>query len=102
MIAGGLGGQGMSIAKWMGRRGAKNLLLISRQGQQTTKASNFLREMHAKGIRVETPACDIADASALRNAMEFATSKMPPIKGCIQAAMVIRVSQSHLINMSSF
>ena len=93
LIAGGLGGIGRSIARWMVSRGARNLLLLSRSGPGE-KARALLEELKAKGARVETPICDVTDVSSLHKVLKTYEAFMPPIKGCIQASMVLRVSFS--------
>lgn len=91
IIAGGLGGQGRSIATWMASKGAKNLVLLSRAGTAGEKAKSMVNDLQNQGVNVHCPPCDIADASALRAVLEHCRSTMPPIKGCIQAAMNVQV-----------
>lgn len=80
----------------MAINGAKNLLMLSRQGRYAMGAEEFIEEMRAAGVHIEAPACDITVASCLQEALEAAAkAKMAPIKGCIQAAMVIHVSFLH-------
>lgn len=93
LIGGGLGGLGRSIALWMVSRGARNLILLSRSGVRNQKTTAFLRMLEAEGARVEAPACDMADASALKLVLDHCAETMPPVMGCIQASMVLRVSQ---------
>ena len=92
VISGGLGGLGKSAAKWLVRRGAKHLLLLSRSGPKTDDDLAFIRSLEAKGVNVAAPPCDITDFIKLSNILETCSLNMPPIKGCIQAAMVLRVS----------
>jgi short-subunit dehydrogenase len=91
LIAGGLGGIGLSISRWMASRGVKNLLLLSRSGTLKDGALDFKAEIKEKGVRVELPACDVADKSSLRAVLKQHTRTMPPIKGCIQASVVVKV-----------
>ncbi|KAJ5692411.1 reducing type I polyketide synthase [Penicillium macrosclerotiorum] len=90
VIAGGLGGLGRSISRWMASRGARHLILLSRSGPRTEMAHAFLRELRDEGVHVEAPACDVADTVRLKEVFAFLTGKMPPIKGCIQGSMVRR------------
>ncbi|KAL8893690.1 MAG: hypothetical protein Q9192_005018 [Flavoplaca navasiana] len=105
LIAGGLGGLGRCIARWLVHRGAKNLLLLSRSGpSDNEEAMKLLIELRDHGVRVETPICDIADIRALKDILQQQSSNMPPIKGCFQASMALRASpdtfsQSHIIIM---
>ncbi|KAL8962775.1 MAG: hypothetical protein Q9193_000877 [Seirophora villosa] len=93
LIAGGLGGLGRCVARWLVNRGAKNLLLLSRSGpSDNEEAMKLLIELRDHGVRVETPICDIADIRALKHILQQQSSKMPPIKGCFQASMVLRDS----------
>ena len=91
VIAGGLGGLGRSIARWMVGRNAKNLILLSRSGASNDTAREFLAELTKQGVRVEAPRCDVTDEGVMRTVFER-LSDMPPIKGCIQGSMVRRVS----------
>jgi NAD(P)-dependent dehydrogenase (short-subunit alcohol dehydrogenase family) len=90
LIAGGLGGIGRSIAQWMVDNDAKNLILLSRSESHSEAAKNMLEGFRNKGIQVYTPPCDISSEASLRNALQGCGS-MPPIKGCIQASMVLKV-----------
>ena len=90
LISGGLGGLGRSIAGWMVGRGARNLLLLSRSGPGE-KAKGLLEELRLKGAQVKTPICDVTDATSLIRVLEDHKETMPPIKGCIQGSMVLRV-----------
>ncbi|PQE28871.1 polyketide synthase protein [Rutstroemia sp. NJR-2017a BBW] len=89
LIAGGLGSIGRATARWMITRGAKNLVLLSRSGAKSGGAQEFLSELSTPGVNIAAPACDITSYSTLRDTLEHLSSKMPPIKGCIQASMVL-------------
>ncbi|KAL8846842.1 MAG: hypothetical protein Q9221_008100 [Calogaya cf. arnoldii] len=90
LISGGLGGLGRCIARWMGSRGARYLVLLSRSGPQSTAAHDMIGDLTSQGIRVETPQCDAADLEALTSTVAEITRVMPPIRGCIQAAGAIQ------------
>ena len=90
VIAGGLGGLGRSAARWMVDRGAKNLILLSRSTQHSESVRVLLNDLREMGVKVETPACDISDEKALSTALGTCRH-LPPIKGCLQAAMVLKV-----------
>ncbi|KAI1326775.1 putative polyketide synthase [Xylariaceae sp. FL0255] len=92
VVAGGLGGLGRSIARWLVSRGARNLLLLSRSGPRTPEAHDLIRELAEKHVRCETPPCNVAGRSSLRSVLAACRSRLPPIQGCIQAAMVMRES----------
>ncbi|GAA91228.1 polyketide synthase [Aspergillus luchuensis IFO 4308] len=90
VVAGGLGGLGRSVSRWLVERGARNLILLSRSGPASLHARSLVDELHARGVRVITPACDITNRELLKTVLEVCSQLMPPIKGCVQASMVIR------------
>ncbi|PHH70644.1 hypothetical protein CDD80_5875 [Ophiocordyceps camponoti-rufipedis] len=84
LVAGGLGGVGRAVLRWMAGRGARNLIVPSRSGPESSSAAAALvTELRGRGIRMETPRCDVSCADQLRMAL----AGMPPVRGCIQAAM---------------
>ena len=56
------------------------------------EALELLRHLKSRGVKVLAPRCDIAVAEELGNTLTEVSSRMPPIKGCVQATMVLRVS----------
>ena len=93
MIAGGTGGVGLAIAKWMIKeRGAKNILLLSRSGIQKETAAKAVAKLRGPGIFIDAPECNITDISSLASALGRYRDTLPPIAGCIQASMILRVS----------
>ncbi|KAI0147452.1 putative polyketide synthase [Xylariaceae sp. FL1272] len=92
LIAGGLGGQGRSIATWMASKGARHLVLLSRTGPRSEEAKAFIASLENAGVKLYVPSCDITDAGSLATVMEYCKAHLPPIRGCIQAAMDIRDS----------
>ena len=91
VIAGGFGGLGRSAARWMVQKGAKHLILLSRSGPKDQAASDMLAEFKSCGIQVATPRCDVCSLAALSDALDDCKT-MPPIKGCLQATVVLRDS----------
>ncbi|KAI0383339.1 putative polyketide synthase [Hypomontagnella monticulosa] len=89
VIAGGLGGLGRSVARWLVDRGARYLILLSRSGPRTPEAHELLAELNKKGARVETPVCDVANRAALKAVLASCSKTMPPIRGCIQSSLVM-------------
>lgn len=91
VIAGGLGGLGRSVARWMASRGAKNLILLSRRGATHPSATEFIKELESTCDKVSAPACDVTDADTLKRVLDECLVEMPPVKGCIQGSMVLKV-----------
>jgi NAD(P)-dependent dehydrogenase (short-subunit alcohol dehydrogenase family) len=92
VIAGGLGAMGRIIARWMVSKGARHLVLLSRRGLQTDdpKITEFVHDLQSSGANLYCPPCDVADADSLRAVLSHCREHLPPIRGCIQAAMVLR------------
>ncbi|KAL2845826.1 hypothetical protein BJX68DRAFT_277264 [Aspergillus pseudodeflectus] len=91
VIAGGFGGLGRSICRWMVSRGARYLLILSRSGTRNQSARKLVAELTGLGARVHAPVCDISQAEALQRVLaECNTVGLPRIRGCIQCTMVLR------------
>lgn len=93
MIAGGLGGLGQGIARWMVSCGARYLLLLSRSGPRDEASAAFLQELADQQVTTVATPCDITNRSMLEAFLGAASHYMPRIKGCIQATMVLQVYQ---------
>ncbi|KAI1330121.1 putative PKS-like enzyme [Xylariaceae sp. FL0255] len=61
ILIGGTGGLGRSIARWMVERGARHLVLVSRNGSATGKVKDLIQEAAAVGAEVILRQCDVAD-----------------------------------------
>ncbi|RYN77143.1 Compactin diketide synthase [Alternaria tenuissima] len=100
VISGGLGGLGREIMRWMASRGARHFLVTSSRGVAgRTDVIAFIQEMEALGVEIHAPASDISNRAVLQATLEEASKTLPPIKGCIQAAMVL--SDNMLSNMTA-
>ena len=91
VISGGLGGLGRSMAQWMANRGAKNLILLSRSGASRDSAKQLVEDLEAAKVKVATPPCDVSDLESLTEVLRDCLTTMPPVKGCIQGSMVLKV-----------
>ncbi|KAI0509380.1 polyketide synthase PksD [Xylaria bambusicola] len=93
LIAGGLGGIGRSILKWMATRNAKYLIVPSRSGTSgSQKAEQVVASLRQSGVTIITPKCDVSSTSSLSNLLTQCSESMPPIRGCINAAMALHDS----------
>lgn len=78
----------------MASRGARHLVLLSRSGPQTQAAKSLLHELRAKGVQVVAPRVDIGDFHELKEVISCLSVYMPPIRGSIQATMVLKVGST--------
>ncbi|KAI1452810.1 polyketide synthase PksD [Annulohypoxylon moriforme] len=92
LIVGGLGGIGRSVVRWMALKGAKHLMILSRSGNASQSARDLVDELVKNNVEVITPKCDVSSENALRQVLEQYEKTMPPIRGCINAAMVLNDS----------
>ncbi|PVH93503.1 polyketide synthase PksD [Periconia macrospinosa] len=91
VIAGGFGGIGRALIKWMAGKGAKNILILSRSGVSTKTAADAVQELKNQGVTVCAPKCDATSKEAVSRALcEAAQSGIPPVRGAIIAAMVLQ------------
>ncbi|KAL2044069.1 hypothetical protein ABVK25_012499 [Lepraria finkii] len=90
VIAGGLGDLGLSICRLMVLHGSKNIILLSRRKLDAERHRLLETEIGALGARVRPIMCDITDAKQVEDVAALCRDSMPPVKGIIQAAMVLK------------
>ncbi|KAI4150924.1 MAG: hypothetical protein LQ340_003808, partial [Diploschistes diacapsis] len=94
LLVGGLGGLGRSIAHWMVSKGAKHIVFASRSGlsPSNTSAQHLVQSLRSLGATVSVHACDVSHKAQLNTLLSSlaADPTSPPIRGVINAAMVIR------------
>ena len=74
----------------MADRGAKYLIVPSRSGASPGAAADVVADLEARGVHVEAPKCDVASESSVTDMLKNCSPTMPPIRGCINAALVLR------------
>ncbi|KAI1076952.1 polyketide synthase PksD [Whalleya microplaca] len=92
LVAGGFGGIGRSILRWMARKGAKYLLVLSRSGATSDSAATTVNELTEMGVKVMALKCDISVQESLSRALDDCNRSMPPIRGCVNATIALRDS----------
>lgn len=90
LFVGGLGGLGRSLAKEFVACGARNLAFVSRSGISSPQAAAVVEELEKDGARVKAYCCDASDGNSFKATMDQVGSDLPPVKGVIQMAMVLR------------
>ncbi|KAI0014683.1 putative polyketide synthase [Xylariomycetidae sp. FL0641] len=86
-IVGMSGALGISVADWMISRGAKNLVMSSRNPEIE---ADWITSHRRLGAVVTIVACDVTDEIALQAAHKEICGRLPPIRGAIHGAMVLR------------
>ena len=93
LLVGGFGGIGRCLCEWLVLRGAKNLIVLSRNARPQRFFSEIAQIADAAGlgsIEIRPVACDVSDEAQLTVALANCRD-MPPIRGMIQGAMVLQV-----------
>ncbi|KAF4471000.1 polyketide synthase [Fusarium albosuccineum] len=89
-IIGGTGGIGRSMAKRMIELGARNIVLLSRSGRVTQEFNSLLECAKVHDAKIFVRACDVANEESVRTLVEESQKTLPPARGVIHAAMVLR------------
>jgi acyl transferase domain-containing protein/NADPH:quinone reductase-like Zn-dependent oxidoreductase/NAD(P)-dependent dehydrogenase (short-subunit alcohol dehydrogenase family)/acyl carrier protein len=89
IIAGGLGGLGFEIAKYLATNGAKHIVLLSRRQLDTANQARLVDTFSALGADIQILSCDITKPE-LQQCLSNCLQDRPPVSGVIQSAMVLR------------
>jgi hypothetical protein len=92
-ISGGFKGLCGSLALYLARHGAKNIVVMARSGYDDAGSQSIIYNLNAMGCHVDLVKGDITKIEDVRRAFQEASK---PIGGVIQGAMVLRVSNSGL------
>jgi NADPH:quinone reductase-like Zn-dependent oxidoreductase len=96
LLSGGLGGLGRTIAQWMIEKGARNILIISRNAASHPEAASLIEYGKGKGCNVFVRNCDVSDEESLVRLLGDCAGTMPLIRGVVQGAMQLDVSTPKL------
>lgn len=93
LIVGAFGGIGQSVSRWMASAGARTLILLFRNAERSQEgAGEFLKDLESMRCRIFIASCDVSDLDSLKAAIAKAAAQdLPPIRGVIQSAMVLKV-----------
>ena len=91
LLIGGLGGLGRSLARLFVDSGACNLAFVSRSGGSSDEAKKAIAQLQTRpGVSVKAYRADVSDRSSFLQAMTECDAELPPIKGVVQMAMVLK------------
>ncbi|WP_338866151.1 type I polyketide synthase [Myxococcus stipitatus] len=100
LITGGLGGLGLSVARWMVEQGARNLALVGRTAP-SSRAEDVIRALEAVGARVHVSAADVSREEDVERLFVDLRTHLPPLRGIVHAAgllddhTALELSESH-------
>ncbi len=92
LLTGGSGGIGRSITKFLVQQGARHVVLASRQGPQSEKVQDLIKDLAGTGTNIVPISCDVGNRENVRALVNRCVATMPPIRGVIHGAMVLDVS----------
>ncbi len=90
LVTGGFGGVGLSMLTWLADQGARNIVVLSRSGPSTPNALETVSALEARGCRVISTCVDIADSAGLSDALGNTLRELPPPRGLVHCAGVLR------------
>ncbi len=86
LVAGGLGGLGLQVARWAVARGARDLVLAGRR-PPSPEASAAVAELRDLGARVTVVRCDVAEREQVARLFD-SLAGLPPVRTIVHAAGV--------------
>lgn len=98
VVCGGLGDLGRRFCRFLAEHGVKNIATLSRRGLAGEERTAFEEEIAALGAQIHIFACDINDRESVQGVAALCRDTLPPVKGVVQAAMVLRVRVLYLLS----
>ncbi|CAH0052312.1 unnamed protein product [Clonostachys solani] len=89
LLVGCLGGLGRSLTAWMMEKDARNFCFLSRSGADAPAAARLITDLETAGAHVDVVRGDVSVQADVRRAVAAIPSDRP-LRGVIQAAMVLR------------
>jgi NADPH:quinone reductase-like Zn-dependent oxidoreductase/acyl carrier protein len=86
MITGGLGGLGLSAARWLAERNAGHIVLLGRSGITNAEQKAAVDAILAKGTRVSVAKADVSNRAHLEPIFANIAASGMPLRGIIHAA----------------
>jgi acyl transferase domain-containing protein/acyl-CoA synthetase (AMP-forming)/AMP-acid ligase II/acyl carrier protein len=84
LVTGGLGGLGLTMARWMVEKGARHLALLARRSP-SPEATALIASLEKKGAAVRVFAADVISEEEVDRVLSEIRSAMPPLRGIIHA-----------------
>ncbi|KAK2595361.1 hypothetical protein QQS21_006897 [Conoideocrella luteorostrata] len=90
LIIGGTGGIGCAIARRLVQQGGRHIVLLSRSGNSTDEVQRVTEDSKVFGATIHVEKCDVADREMVSSLVSLLQRSLPPVRGIIHAAMVLR------------
>jgi myxalamid-type polyketide synthase MxaB len=89
LIAGGMGGLGLKVARWLATRGAGRVVVCGRS-QPSTAVSHAIEECARDGTQLDVVQADITSVEAVEQLISIAHQQDRPLRGIVHTAGVLR------------
>ncbi|WP_395748899.1 SDR family NAD(P)-dependent oxidoreductase [Prosthecobacter sp.] len=89
LITGAFGGFGKVLATWLADCGARHLVLSSRKGASTPDAASYVKELEARGVKVQVAKADVGSAADVKQLFKDIKDSGLTLHGVFHLAMVI-------------
>lgn len=89
LIIGGVTGIGRAVTQWMAQKGAKNILVVSRNAEAHPDSTALVQTCKKDGCHVEIRSCDVSDEKSFCELLQAYKGVLPPIRGVFTTAMVL-------------
>lgn len=76
----------------MAESGAKHIVILSPSGSTKQSTQELIKQLADIGTELRAFACDVGNREQLKSALSMCRQELPPIRGLIQAALVLKVS----------
>jgi acyl transferase domain-containing protein len=100
LVSGGLGGIGQAVARWLARKGAGQVLLMSRRGSEDAAAAGMLAALAGEGVPATLVCADVTDYAAMR-ARVLDAARLP-LGGIVHAAGVLDDAPLQNLSLAHF
>ncbi|AZZ55050.1 type I polyketide synthase [Rathayibacter iranicus] len=87
VVSGGTGGLGRHVLRWLVERGARHIVVISRNVSDPAKV--LLDTLREDGIDILMARADVSNPEHMRGLSAFIHSSMPPIRGVLHLAGIL-------------
>lgn len=76
----------------MAGKGAKHIVLVSRNGSVTGKVKKLVEDLSVLGVSVHVRRCNVVNKTEVDELVQTGLRGLPPIRGVVHGTMVLRVS----------
>ncbi|PKX97535.1 type I polyketide synthase [Aspergillus novofumigatus IBT 16806] len=81
ILAGGSGGLGRCLGRWMVEQGARHIVFLSRSGLKKPELQETVDMLQRRGARVAAYPCDVNKEADVAAAVAILANEFPPVKG---------------------